>query len=143
MPLLSESQVLPVDDQSDPLANSDIYYQPMENRILVVSLEPEEVTKSGIIIPAQAQERQFQAKVIAVGPGRFEHGSFVPTTLKPGDIVLFGKYSGDSMKIEGKNHLVMRENDVFAVQRSKAAIIAQAESIQQSIQQGDADSFSI
>jgi chaperonin GroES len=89
--------------------------RPLQDRILVERIE-EEVKKGGIIIPDSAKEKPQQGKVIAVGPGRIdEKGTRIPMEVKKGDIILFGKYSGNEIRIGEEEHLIMREDDVLAV----------------------------
>jgi chaperonin GroES len=89
--------------------------RPLQDRILVERVE-EEVKKGGIIIPDSAKEKPQQGKVIAVGPGRYDDsGKLVPMSLKKGDIILFGKYSGNDIRIGEDELLIMREEDVLAV----------------------------
>lgn len=89
--------------------------KPLSDRIVVERIEEEE-KKGGIIIPDTAKEKPQQAKVIAVGDGRFdEHGKRIPMDVKKGDIILFGKYSGNEVKIDDKEYLIMREDDVLAI----------------------------
>jgi chaperonin GroES len=89
---------------------------PQNDRVIVERLENETKTASGIVIPDNAAEKPDQGKVLAVGPGRRnEKGDRVPMELKVGDLVLFGKYSGQTVKVDGKELLVMKEEDVFAV----------------------------
>ena len=89
--------------------------RPLADRILVKREEPSETVKGGIIIPDSAKEKPQEAKVVAVGPGRTEDGKRVPLELKVGDRVLIGKYSGTEVKIDGDEHLILREDDVLAV----------------------------
>jgi len=89
--------------------------RPLQDRILVERIE-EEVKKGGIIIPDSAKEKPQQGKVIAVGPGRVdEKGKRILMDVKKGDIILFGKYSGNEIRIGEEEHLIMREDDVLAV----------------------------
>jgi chaperonin GroES len=89
--------------------------RPLQDRILVERIE-EEVKKGGIIIPDSAKEKPQQGKVIAVGPGRVdEKGNRIPMEVKKGDTILFGKYSGNEIRIGDEEHLIMREDDVLAV----------------------------
>jgi chaperonin GroES len=89
--------------------------RPLQDRILVERIE-EEVKKGGIIIPDSAKEKPQQGKVIAAGPGKVdEKGNRVPMEVKKGDIILFGKYSGNEIRIGDEEHLIMREDDVLAV----------------------------
>jgi chaperonin GroES len=90
--------------------------RPLHDRILVKRLEEEEKTKGGIIIPDTAKEKPSEGRVIAVGDGRIkEDGTKIPMELKKGDRILFSKYAGTEVKIDGEDHLIMREDDVLAV----------------------------
>ena len=90
--------------------------RPLHDRIIVERLEEETTTASGIIIPDSAKEKPTQGDVIAVGKGKVtEDGKVLPLDVKVGDKVLFGKYSGTEIKIEGKEYLMMREDDVLGV----------------------------
>ncbi len=90
--------------------------RPLQDRILVKRIEEEEQTEGGIIIPDTAKEKPIEGKVIAVGKGKVsEDGKIVPLDVKKGDRILFGKYAGTEVKIEGEEHLIMREEDVLGV----------------------------
>ena len=90
--------------------------RPLADRILVKRIEEEEVQIGGIIIPDTAKEKPQEGKVIAVGPGRLsDDGKRVPLEVKAGDRVLIGKYAGTEVKLNGEEHLIMREDDVLAV----------------------------
>ena len=90
--------------------------RPLNDRVIVKRLEEEEKTVGGIIIPDTAKEKPQQARVIAVGKGRtLENGQVMPLTVKEGDRVLFGKYAGTEIKIDGDEHLIMREDDILAI----------------------------
>lgn len=90
--------------------------RPLHDRIIVKRLEEEEKTKGGIIIPDTAKEKPFEGKVIAVGEGRIkEDGTKIPLEVKKGDRILFAKYAGSDVKIDGEDHLIMKEDDVLAV----------------------------
>jgi chaperonin GroES len=90
--------------------------RPLQDRILVQRVEEETTTKGGIIIPDTAKEKPAEGKVIAVGNGKLgEDGKRVPLEIKAGDRILFGKYSGTEVKIEGEEFLIMREDDVLGV----------------------------
>lgn len=90
--------------------------RPLHDRILVRRLEEEEKTKGGIIIPDTAKEKPSEGRVIAVGDGRIkEDGTKIPMELKKGDRILFSKYAGTEVKIDGEDHLIMRVDDVLAV----------------------------
>jgi chaperonin GroES len=89
--------------------------RPLQDRILVERIE-EEIRKGGIIIPDSAKEKPQQGKVVAVGPGRIdEKGNRVPMDVKKGDIILFGKYSGNELRVGEDELLIMREEDVLAI----------------------------
>ncbi|MGO9569151.1 MAG: co-chaperone GroES [Desulfomonilaceae bacterium] len=91
-------------------------FRPLYDRILVERVESEEVTKGGIILPDTAKEKPQQGKIIAVGSGkRSEDGKIIPLELKAGDTILFGKYSGSEIKIEGTEYLIMKEDDVLGL----------------------------
>jgi chaperonin GroES len=90
--------------------------RPLHDRVIVKRLEQETKTASGIVIPDNAAEKPDQGEVLAVGPGkRNDKGDFVTLNIKVGDRVLFGKYSGQTVKVDGDELLVMREEDLFAV----------------------------
>jgi chaperonin GroES len=85
--------------------------KPLADRVLIEAAPAEEKTASGIIIPDTAKEKPLQGKVIAVGPGKKDE----PMTLKEGDTVLYGQYSGTEIKIDGSSYLIMRESDVYGI----------------------------
>ncbi len=90
--------------------------RPLADRILVKRLDDEEEQKvGGIIIPDTAKEKPQEALIVAVGPGRFEDGKRVALEIKKGDKVLIGKYSGTEVKLDGEEHLILREEDILAV----------------------------
>ena len=91
--------------------------RPLQDRVIVKRLEDEvEKTKGGIIIPDTAKEKPQQGKVVAVGKGKKgDDGKVVPPDVKSGDTVLFGKYSGSEIKLDGVEHLIMREEDILGV----------------------------
>ena len=90
--------------------------RPLHDRILVERLEEQEVKRGGIIIPDTAKEKPQEGKVIAVGNGKVtEDGKKLPLDVKAGDRILFGKYSGSEVKIEDKEYLILREEDVLAI----------------------------
>ncbi|MBM4333332.1 MAG: co-chaperone GroES [Deltaproteobacteria bacterium] len=90
--------------------------RPLQDRIIVKRVEEEEKTKGGIIIPETAKEKPMEGKIIAVGKGKvLEDGKIQPLDVKVGDRVLFGKYSGTEVKIDGEEHLIMREDDILGV----------------------------
>ena len=91
-------------------------FRPLQDRVLVKALESEEKTKGGIIIPDTAKEKPMQGKVIAAGPGsRDENGKLVPMGVKVGDKVLYGKWSGTEVKIDGEDLLIVKETDILGV----------------------------
>ncbi len=94
--------------------------RPLQDRVIVKRLEEEGKTKGGIIIPDTAKEKPQEGKVIAVGKGKVtEEGKLIPLDVKVGDRILFGKYSGTEVKIEGEEHLIMREEDILGVIEGK------------------------
>jgi chaperonin GroES len=89
---------------------------PLHDRVIVKAAEPEEVTKGGIIIPDTAKEKPMQGSVIAVGNGKIaENGTVTPLQVTIGDKVLYGKYAGTEVSIDGEDFLIMRESDIFAI----------------------------
>jgi chaperonin GroES len=91
-------------------------FRPLHDRVVVRRVESEERTAGGIIIPDTAKEKPMEGEVVAVGPGaRGEDGVLHPLDLKPGDRVLFGKWSGTEVKIDGEDLIIMKESDVFGV----------------------------
>jgi chaperonin GroES len=90
--------------------------KPLSDRVVVKSSEPEEKVKGGIIIPDTAKEKPQQGKIIAAGPGKTsEAGELIKMEVKVGDVVLYGKYSGTEVNIDGEDYLIMRESDILAV----------------------------
>ena len=89
--------------------------RPLHDRVIVKRIDEEEKTKGGIIIPDTAKEKPQEGKVVAVGPGKFEDGKLIPPGVKAGDKILFGKYSGTEIKLDGEEHLIMREDDILGV----------------------------
>jgi chaperonin GroES len=93
-----------------------MYFRPLHDRVLVRRIDAEEKTAGGIIIPDTAKEKPQEGEVVAAGPGaRNETGQLVPLDVKAGDRVLFGKWSGTEVKIEGQDHLIMKESDLLGV----------------------------
>jgi chaperonin GroES len=93
-----------------------ISFQPLGGRVVVEPIEQEELTAGGIILPETAKEKPQQGKVLAAGPGdRNDKGERVAMDVKAGDVVLFAKYSGTEVKIEGKKLLIMRESDLLGI----------------------------
>jgi chaperonin GroES len=95
--------------------NQTIKVRPLSDRILVKREDPAETVRGGIIIPDNAKEKPQEAVVVAVGPGKVDDGKRVPLELKAGDRILIGKYSGTEVKIDGVEHIILREEDVLAV----------------------------
>lgn len=90
--------------------------KPLSDRILAKREEPKETVKGGIVIPDTAKEKPLEARVMAVGPGRTDDsGKRIPMEVKKGDRILVGKYAGTEVKIEGEEHVIVREEDVLAV----------------------------
>ena len=94
--------------------------KPLADRVVVRPMEEVEVKKGGIIIPDTAKEKPMQGEIIEVGPGRTtDDGKKMPLEVKKGDRVLYGKYSGTEVSIDGEEYLIMRESDIFGVIQSK------------------------
>ena len=90
--------------------------KPLQDRILIKRVEEETKTKGGIIIPDSAKEKPQEGLVVAVGSGKVtEKGTRVPPEVKKGDRILFGKYSGTEIKVDGEEHLILREDDILAI----------------------------
>ena len=93
-----------------------VVLKPLEDRIVVRTLEAEQTTASGLVIPDTAKEKPQEGKVLAVGPGRFDDkGSRVPVDVKVGDVVLYSKYGGTEVKYHGEEYLVLSARDVLAI----------------------------
>jgi chaperonin GroES len=102
-------------------------FRPLHDRVVVRRLNAEEKTKGGIIIPDTAQEKPQQGEVTAVGPGgRDEAGKLIPIDLKVGDKVLFGKWSGTEVKLDGEEVLIMKESDILGVMQKASAATKKA-----------------
>lgn len=89
--------------------------RPLGDRVLVKRIKEEEKTKGGIIIPDTAKEKPQEGKVVSVGKGKFEDGKLVTPEVKAGDKILFGKYSGSEIKLEGDDLIVLREDDILGI----------------------------
>jgi chaperonin GroES len=90
--------------------------RPLQDRLLVTRIEEEEKTKGGIIIPDTAKEKPQEGRVVAVGPGKItDDGKLMPISIREGDRILFSKYAGTEIKLDGEEHLIVREDDVLAV----------------------------
>src|SRR5512136_2492364 len=97
-------------------------FRPLHDRVVVKRIDAEEKTAGGIIIPASAKAKPSQSEVIAVGPGgRDEAGKLVPLDVKAGDRILFGKWSGTEVKIDGVEYLIMKESDIMGVLDAEVA----------------------
>jgi chaperonin GroES len=96
--------------------------RPLHDRVIVKRLDAEEKTASGIVLPGNAAEKPDQGEILAVGPGRKDDkGTLIALNVKVGDKVLFGKYSGQTVKVDGEELLVMKEDDLFAVIEGEAS----------------------
>jgi len=117
-------------DPEHPLASDEVEamkFRPLHDRVLLRRVEEEERTAGGIIIPDTAREKPMQGEVIAVGPGaRDETGKLVPLEVNVGDRVLFGKWSGTEVKIDGKELLIMKESDILGIVEGKPASVRAA-----------------
>ena len=89
--------------------------KPLHDRIIAQRVEEEEKTKGGIIIPDSAKEKPMEGKVLAVGDGAIKDGKLIKPELKKGDRILFGKYSGTEVTVDGNDHVILREDEVLAV----------------------------
>lgn len=99
-----------------------MHLKPLHDRVLVKRVDVEEKTKSGIIIPDTAKEKPQEGEVVAVGPGiRHENGTVTPLGVKKGDRILFGKWSGTEIKLDGQDYLVMKETDIVGILEKGAA----------------------
>ena len=95
-------------------------FRPLHDRVLIKVLDSEEKTSGGIIIPDTAKEKPQEGEVVAVGPGATnEAGKLAPMDVKVGDVVLFGKWSGTEVKIDGKEYSIMKESDIMGISKSK------------------------
>ena len=100
-----------------------MHIRPLHDRVVVRRIEADEKTAGGIIIPDTAKEKPMEGEVVAVGPGaRSEQGQFVPMDLNAGDRILFGKWSGTEIKIDGEELLIMKESDVMGVLDQKQPV---------------------
>jgi len=89
--------------------------KPLADRVVVKPIEQQEVKKGGIIIPDTAKEKPMEGEIMEVGPGRMEEGKRIAPDVKKGDRILYGKYSGTEVTVDGVEYLIMRESDIFAV----------------------------
>src|SRR6266513_4817805 len=117
--MASEPAAFPSDQTTEPpkgnvMAKSR--FRPLHDRVVVKRIDAEEKTKGGIIIPDTVKEKPSQGEILSVGPGgRDEAGKLIPIDLKAGDRVLFGKWSGTEVKIDGVEYLIMKESDIMGV----------------------------
>jgi len=99
-----------------------MHFRPLHDRVLVRRIDAEEKTAGGIIIPDTAKEKPQEGEIVAAGPGaRNEQGQLIPIDVKAGDRVLFGKWSGTEVKIDGQDYLIMKESDVMGIVEATAA----------------------
>jgi len=89
--------------------------RPLQDRVIVKRVAEEEKTKGGIIIPDTAKEKPIEGEITAVGPGKVTDGKLVELSVKEGDRILFGKYAGTEVKLDGEEHLILREDDILGV----------------------------
>ena len=94
---------------------ADFKIKPLGDRVIVKPNEAEETTKGGIILPDTAKEKPIEGSVVAVGPGKYEDGKLVELSVKVGDTVLYGKYGGTEITVEGDEYLIMRESDIYGI----------------------------
>ena len=94
---------------------SSVKVAPLADRVVIKALEETESMRGGLYIPDTAKEKPQQGEIVAVGPGRFDEGKRVPMDVKVGDKVLYGKYSGTEVTLDGEQYLILRESDVLAV----------------------------
>jgi chaperonin GroES len=93
----------------------DVKIKPLEDRVVIKPVEAEEKTKSGIVLPDTAKEKPQQGDVVAVGPGRYENGQLIPMEVKVGDRVIYSKYGGTEVKLDGEEYLILSSRDIYAV----------------------------
>lgn len=89
--------------------------KPLADRVIVKPKEAEEKTKGGIILPDTAKEKPIEGTIVAVGPGKVEEGKTIQMSVKVGDTVLYGKYGGTEITVDGKEYLIMRESDIYGI----------------------------
>jgi chaperonin GroES len=117
-PIEEKEEIKPEITQQDIQGKEEVSMQitPLGDRILVKPLEAEDKTKGGIILPDTAKEKPQEGRVVAVGKGKvLEDGKVQPLEVKPGDKILYGKYSGTEIKLEDEEHLIIKEEDVLAI----------------------------
>lgn len=97
------------------MAENKAKIRPLHDRVLIKRIDEEEKTKGGIIIPDSAKEKPQEGRVVAVGMGRHDDGKLIPLDVKVGDRILFSKYSGSEVKIEGEEHLIVKEDEILGI----------------------------
>jgi chaperonin GroES len=111
---------LTISAQHTNYRSKNMKFRPLHDRVLIKVLDSEEKTAGGIIIPDTAKEKPQEGEVVAVGPGaKSDEGKISPMDVKIGDIVLFGKWSGTEVKIDGKEYSIMKESDIMGISKSK------------------------
>src|SRR5256885_1155675 len=115
---MSAKQLLPIHQRR----KHPMKFRPLHDRVVVRRIESDSKTAGGIIIPDTAKEKPQEGEIVAVGPGgRDETGKLIPLDVKAGDRILFGKWSGTEVKIDGEDYLIMKESDVMGIVEGKAA----------------------
>lgn len=95
---------------------ADFKIKPLGDRVIIKPKEAEETTKSGLYLPDTAKEKPIEGTVVAAGPGKTtDEGKFIALEIKVGDVVLYGKYSGTEVKVDGEDYLIMRESDIYGI----------------------------
>ncbi len=89
--------------------------QPLEDRVVVKAVQPMEKTAGGIFLPDTAKEKPQEGEIVATGPGKYDSGQLVKMTVKKGDRVIYGKYSGTEITVDGEEYMIMRESDLYAL----------------------------
>jgi chaperonin GroES len=113
---ISRARRAPAIKKPDKLERNAMKFRPLHDRVMIRRIDPEGKTSGGIIIPDTAQEKPMEGEIVAVGPGaRDETGKVVPLDVKAGDRILFGKWSGTEIKLDGEDLLIMGESDIMGV----------------------------
>ena len=89
--------------------------RPLEDKVILEMIEPEEITKGGIVLPSKAQEKSQMAKIISVGPGKMIDGKLIPMNVSVDQVVIINKYSGTEIKYENKEYIILSEKDILAI----------------------------
>jgi chaperonin GroES len=102
----------------EPKKSTTLKIRPLEDRVVVEAFEAEEMTRGGIVLPSNAREKPMQGRVVAAGPGKLleKSGERGKMSLKVGDVIFYGKYSGTEVEVDGTDYVILRESDVLAVQ---------------------------